>query len=1134
MPRAEYLRKLNKFGFRFGAILAGFLFLGAVTCRAQVSVATLYGTVTDPAGAAVPDATVTVSNPATGYSVSTKTQADGSYEVPALPPATYTVTVEQRGFSTSVQTGITLQVNQKALLDVQLKVGTLATTVEVAATAPLVQTATATIGAVVTAREVVELPLNTRRFGQLGLLMPGTVPDRGGFSSVQYGSPFSETTYAANGTRGGETNILIDGMDAKNFFSGSFSIQPSPDAVQEFKVQTESFSAVFGKNAGSTINLVTKSGTNQIHGSAFEFLRNDKLDARNFFTATKPSFRRNQFGAYAGGPIIKNKTFVFGGYEGMRQRKGGTFAVLVPTPAMLGGDFSALLPDTPIIDPLTCPDPPSGATCQAFSGNMIPADRISSVALKVVPYFPAPNAPGVANFITNPKAIRDDNQFSTRVDHTFGPKDNLYFRYLLAQSSKRSTEGAYTVLPGFGTTLRFRGQNIAVGWSHAFSPTMLNEVVIGFSRNSNLELCAACPRAPGFIDSFGIANLHALSPKAEAFPYFSFDEYAGIGDPGYHPLENNDMLEKYNDILTITKGKHTIQTGFDIQPYQRLRTTAPFNAQGQFSFSGLYSNHTISDFLLGYPSEAGRSLQEGAINQDGKFWNFFVQDDFKATKKLTLNLALRYEYHQLPTDRRDVGTMLFPIPGKPWFEHGNAMLIVPGYAQADSICNLPQYFNAEGDHLVACSSDMKKYGFAGRTARTLTFPDRFNWAPRIGLAWRPTSSNRLVVRAGYGMFFALSQFNGFNYQFNDPFHGATQDTFYLANVTPTATLQNAFIGGGAIPLTETLLSIQQDAHFRQPYIHEWTFNIESQLSASTALEVRYVGLGARQQSHFHQFGNQPIPGSSDIISRTPYPDFGVIENGMTSGVNSSYNSMQVQLSRRMSQGLNFLASYTWAKSIASNEGEEDSENSTGRGQNDNNDNAERGRSVNDARQRFVFSSIYELPVGRGKRWASDAGGVANAFLGGWQVQAITSFQTGFPITIRTSKDVANTGSGNWRPDRLCNGSLPTGQRTVDHWFDASCFTLDLLNAALAAGMPRFGNSGSRILDGPGFQNWDFSFIKNNKLTERIKLQFRAEFFNGFNQAHFGDPRTKIRKSSTGKIFSASEPRDIQFGLKFIW
>jgi len=1158
LGRIKFFAVLKVFAPRRAAISAALaFFLWSVPgIRAQEVGATLFGSVTDPAAAAIPDASISVTNTATGVTVTAKTRDDGSYVVTSLKPGTYSFTVEHPGFEKSVQTGIKLDVFQKARVDIQLRVGAVTTTLEVAASAPLVETATASVGAVIDARQVTELPLNVRRFGTLPLLMPGTVPDRGGFSSNIFGSPFSEDTYATNGLRGSGNNILIDGVDSKNMFTGGFSIQPSPDAIQEFKIQTQSFSAVFGKNGGSTINLVTKSGSNDIHGTAFEFLRNDKLDARNFFDNERPPFKRNQFGGYMGGPIKKNKTFWFAGYEALRRRKGLTSAGQVPTPEMLGlgaahpgqGDFSELLsePDPTsgtapylIIDPLSCPDPPFGSTCRAFPGNLIPASSISSVAQKVIPFFPAPNRPGAPNFVVNPKDRRNDHQFSVRIDHSFGPKDNIYGRYILGHSVTFTTDQAYTSLPGFADKIRFRGQNIAFSWTHTFSPTILNEFRFGLSRNMDIGTCENCPRATGFVESFGIANLKALSPEDEGFPFFGFSQgYFGIGDSNYRPVESNDMVEKYTDTLTISLSKHTLQMGADIQPYQSLRDQAPFSPHGQLSFNNLYSNHTIADFLLGYPSDAGRSIAKRVNYHDGKFINFFFQDDYRVTQKLVLNLGLRWEYHQLPTDRRDVGAALFPIPGAGLQVPGNAFLVVPGYAQADQLCQDPRFILDPGlsteRHLVMCSADMKKYGFTDRAEKSLWFPDRFNWAPRFGFAYRPTNSNRLVIRGGYGLFFELSQFNGFHYGFNNPVQAPNQQNSFQSGVTPPFTTQTAFIAGGAPLLKDAFLSLNVSPHFKQPYVHEWTVNVESEIASNMAMEVRYLGTAARQMSHFHYYGNQAIPGPGDIQPRRLYPDFGFTAE-VASGTNADYNSLQVQVTRKMSRGLSFLAGYTWAKSITDQEAEEGgyADGGAGLGQNDNNPRGDRGRGVNDARHRFTIGYIWELPVGRGKKWANE-GGVVNTIIGAWKLTGSTYFQTGFPITPSTSFDVANVGTGAWRPDRICNGSIPASQRTVERWFDTSCFTDEFLLADFAAGQPRFGNSGRSILDGPGFQNWDFGVLKDFAFGERLKMQFRAEFFNAFNQAHFSDPVHDITDPTVGQIFGAGEPRNIQFGLKFLW
>ncbi len=1140
---------------RWALLLLTLLMFSAAACLAQQVSATLFGTVTDPAGAVIPDAKVTALNPANGRTTSATTQNDGSYVFPSLEPADYTITVEKTGFGKYEQARVTLVVNQKSRLDIQLQVGTLATTVEATAVAPIVETGTASVGLTVDTRQVTELPLNTRRFGSLPLLMAGTVPDRGGFSNNIFGSPFSEVTYASNGLRGSGNNVLIDGVDSKNMFTGGFSIQPSPDAVQEFKVQTQSFSAVFGKNGGSTINLTTKQGTNQFHGSAFEFLRNNNLDARNFFSPTRPSYQRNQFGGYVGGPIRKNKTFFFGGYEALRERKGLTYSGQVPTPAMLSGDFSALLsqPDPStgtvpyrIIDPLSCPNPPFGASCQAFPGNIIPSDRISDVAKLIIPYFPQPNVSGATtvgtnNFVSNPKRRRDDNQFSGRIDHSFSEKDNLYVRYMLAQSITFTPEQAYTKLPGFDDRIRFRGQNVALSWTHTISPTMLNEVRIGFSRNMDIGTCTACPRKPGFVAGFGIQNLTALSPADEGFPYFGFGQgYFGIGDSNYRPVESNDMVEKYEDTLTITKGKHTIAVGADIQPYQSLRNQAPFSPHGQFSFGNNYSNFTISDFLLGYPSQAARSIAKAVNNHDGKFINFFAQDDYRITQKLTLNLGLRYEHHQLPTDRRDVGASLVPLQGSSLFTPGNAVLVMAGYEQAAKYCNLPQFIMNAGTpqqyNLIACPDEMKKLGFTGRAARSLWFGDNFNWAPRFGFAYRPTSSDRLVVRGGYGLFFELAEFNEFHYGFNNPVQAPDQWSYFSPSTTPTP-LQSAFLAGSTPPLSQAFISINPDSHLRQPYIHEWSFSIESQLTSNMALEVRYVGTSAIELGHFHFFGNQAVPGPGDIQPRRLYPDFGVTAQ-MSSGANANYNGLQVQFTRRMSNGLQFLAGYTWAKNISNNEGEEGGYSDGGAplGQNDNDQRNERALTVNDVRHRFTFSSLYELPFGKGRRWLGNSNALVDGILGGWEFTALASFQTGFPITPQSGSDFGNVGSGNWRPDRTCNGNLSGGDRTIARWFDTNCFTNQFLIADNNNGIFRFGNSGRSVLTGPGIQNFDFALLKDFRITESKKLQFRAEAFNALNHANFGADGvvTTVNDSRFGRVTSASEPRDVQIALKFLF
>jgi hypothetical protein len=1163
----------------FVTLTAGLWLFGVVPCCAQQIQATVYGAVTDPGGAPIPEATVTVTNPATGQSVIAKTGLDGNYIVPSLRPSTYELRVEYPGFQVSIQKGIKLDVNQQARIDFQLKVGAVTTSVEVAGLAPQVETATATVGMMIDTRQVTELPLNIRRFGTLPLLMPGTVADRGGFSSFVGGSPFSENTYAANGARGSGNNTLIDGVDAKDLFSGGFSVQPSPDAVQEFKVQTESFSAVFGKSAGSTINLVTKSGTNEIHGTAFEFLRNRNLDSRNFFDqnqldvsgneipgTARGQLQRNQFGGYIGGPIKKNKTFFFGGYEGLRLRKGNNYVDTVPTPQMLQGDFSQLYTGqtfSPCVNPsgsdpvwdtgqifdpgsihsIVCGDGSTTSVANAFTGNLIPQNMFDPVAKKVISLnaFPAPNVPGAiySNYVTDPPDKRRDNQFLVKIDHEFSVKDKFFGRYIFAQSNIVTPTTAYSTLPGFENTVRFRGQNLALSWTHTISPNMLNEVRLGFSRNVNNGDCEGCPKPPGFVESFGIPGLKALSPQLEGFPGFTFaNNYSTVGDSGYRPSASPDMVEKYNDTVTLIKGKHTLAFGVDIEPYQSLGNEGAISPDGQFGYNGLYSNSPIADFLLGYPNSFARTVTASFLNHDGKFWNAFIQEDWRASSKLTINAGLRWEYHELPTDRHNVGAVLFPIPGAGLLHPGNALMVLPSYQRADEYCNNPFYTNAEGQRLIACSSDMKRYGFTGRTARSLAFADHFNWAPRLGFAYRPTKSDRLVIRSGFGLFFDVSEFNVFHYGDGNPIDGATfSEILNQAQIpsgnfaAPEVTTATAFTGLTLPTLANSYMSMNVDPNFRQPYIYEWDFEIDSQLTQNMALSVRYLGTDAFQMSHFHDFGNQAVPGPGDIQARRIYPDFGYTALS-SSGASANYNSLQVQLIKKMAQGFNLTAGYTYSKSLANNEGEEGAgaDSWAGLAQNDNGLGAEYARDINDTRHRLTFSAVADLPFGRGRRFAGGMGRVPNAFLGGWEMSGIFSAQTGFPETPQSGQDFANVGTGSWRPDRLCDGDI--SNRSINHWFNDACFTTALLSADQNNGVYRFGNTSRSAITGPGMVNIDFGLMKNFQMGERWKGQFRAEFFNALNHANFGDPHMNMTDGSYNTITSAGQPRDIQFGLKF--
>ncbi len=548
--------------------------LATLPCSAQSS-ANLYGTVTDAGGAAIPSAKVKVTDVATGVVTNTTSDSSGNYSFPSLAPAGYTVTVEAPGFKTEELKGIILAVNQKAREDVKLQVGSVDSTVEVTTAAPLVDTSSASVGTVIDQREVVDLPLNVRRFGALAILVPGTVPDAGaggvsgGFANSSFGSPFSESTYAANGARSSSNNTLIDGVDSRNLTFGGFAVQPSPDAVQEFKIQTNIYDAAFGKTAGSTINLITKSGTNSFHGSIYEFLRNDVLDASNYFNPVKPELRRNQYGAALGGPIWRSKKlFFFGNYEGLRLVQGSSATSLVPTAAQRAGDLSGLLTGTTAnlcgaggpaaynydSGQLFYPSSETTTTCTSGAnagqsilvGTPIPGNQITAidpVAAHVLSLnaWPLPNLTGTSgnNYINSEPETRYDDQYDARVDYAISEKDQVFGRYILGQANIVTPTTGYSTLPGFGDTLYFRGQNVAIGWTHTFGPRLLNEALFGFQRDTDINNCASCPRPAGFMENFGIQGLTALSPSLEGFPPFEFVNFSGRWrlqlPPGHQP-----------------------------------------------------------------------------------------------------------------------------------------------------------------------------------------------------------------------------------------------------------------------------------------------------------------------------------------------------------------------------------------------------------------------------------------------------------------------------------------------------------------------------------------------------------------------------------------------------------------------
>lgn len=1159
--------------------------------RTQTVNASLYGSVTDQSGGAIPGATITATNVATGVGIKTAGDAAGDYTLPSLPPATYTITVEKAGFRTTVISAVTLLVDQKARVDARLQVGQVNATVEVSGAAPLVETKTASVGTVIGEREVNDLPLNLRRLTSLAILVPGTVDDRGNGYAVTPagGSPFgTDVTYTAGGGRDSSNTLLLDGMESRAWSTGGFAQLPPPDAVEEFKIQTNIYAAAFGKTSGSTMNLVTKSGSNIFHGDAYEFLRNNDFDARNFFAtnqtnpvtgaeipgSARPEYRRNQFGATLGGPIRKNKTFFFGYYDALREIKGLSLTNLVPTDVQKAGNFSSVLTGQTanlcgaggpsnlnfdsgqLFNPPTeylysCPAGSANAGSTILAGTPVPGNIISSidpVAQKVLAADPEPNRPGFPNYVNQTPRVRDDNQFGVRVDHAFSANDQFFAHYLFSQSHITDPSAGYTSLPTFGAKIFYRGQNVSTSWVHSFGPSLLNEARLGFARNNPTLDCVECPRANGFLESFGIKNLRVQGTGLEeGFPYFAFANFAGVGDEGYVPVTNVEMVEKLEDNVTLTRGQHSVTLGVDLQDWQDLRQQNPYSPHGQFTFNGQYSSlagaipnvsgiSDLADLELGYPAGAGSTRTYTDVNQvGGTFDSFYGQDDIKVSSSLNLNLGLRWEYRRPPVDKSNNIVQFIPT-GPAFSGPGNGLLLtaLPDAAN-DALCTNPAdayLISASGKCLVASSALRQQLGFAGRTRRTIMRPYYREFAPRFGLTWRPLASDKLIVRTGYGIFYDLGNLNILQFVSGNPIFSQkpVYNTAFAAPPPLTAglptTTENVFASPFVPPLSQQYAALWVPPDFQAPRIQMWSFGIQSQLAQNWALEVGYVGTKGNHLDNAHIFFNQPEPGVGNLQPRRPYPDFNVMAF-FTPDDNSFYNALQMKLTKKFSNGFTFLTSYTYAKNLDDGGG---NENYGEVPQDDNNRKANWARSTFDARQRLALSYIWQLPVGNGRKWLNQ-GGVVNAILGAWELTSVWSVQSGLPFTVSSPQDFSNTGSSSARPDRTCSG---VGHKTVSNWFDASCFTTTGLAQALANGQPRFGNSSRDILDAPGINSLDVALMKDFQFGERMKLQFRAESFNIFNQAHFGVPVATVGNPNIGQIGSAGDGRDIQFGMKAVF
>jgi hypothetical protein len=1087
---------------------------GVPSARAQRDTGTIRGTVLDATGAVVPNAQVTVTDERTNVlAFTTTTDELGRYSAPALKPSTYLVTAEMTGFKKAIHRGIILDVNQVAVVNITLDVGQVSEVLEIAGEIPLMHTDSAELGDVVEQRRVVELPLNGRFFVNLVALTTGVNPPaavQNPNNNVFLGARAGQPGVQVNGQRPGSNNYTVDGIDNAESTVGNIVLYPPIDAIQEFKVQTSNQEAEFGKNPGATVNVVIRSGTNELHGNVYEFVRNDRLDARNIFDRPdqpKPPFRLNQYGGTLGGPLVKNRTFAFGYYEGYKIRQAQTLVRSVPTGSMRTGDLSELR--RPIYDPLTYD--PAANLRQRFPGDTIPASRLNLVALRLMEMqYPLPNRPGVGgNFVWNPKRVSDSNSFGTRVDHQFREKDSIFGRFMFQNFTlddpgvlnlpilPNRYSGNSTVIESAHEVLNVRG--LALGWTHTFSPGLVSEFRAGFTRE---RVFFPNPlQATRAAEAVGIPNVNnpAVSYSG-GLPVFGIGGFTGLGESGIQPFIVVDNNFQYTEHLNVLAGNHSIKLGGNVIRRQ-YNFYQVLNQRGNFSFDGSFTSQLgvggtgsgLGDFLLGFPLNSTLAVINNPVGQRQIEMGVYLADTWKAGSKLTLIVGLRYELFTPRVEIHDRQANFDPtFPG-------GAVVVASGTAPC------------------------------GRALRCL---DAKDFAPRFGFAYQ--AAKNTVIRGGYGISYddyAVHAFGGITtgLMINPPFWRG--QAIINSITTPTNRLQDGVppvvsvpvSSGRVVPVPGLLYQTKyQNPYGKNSYVQQWNLTVERELVRDLLAAVSYVGNKGTRNMYSSNI-NQADPGPGAIAPRRPFPAWPDITTMYMDGL-SNYNSLQAKMQKRLSRGVSFLAGYTWAKSIDNAKGE------FGAPMIVRNLKADRARSDWDISHRFIFSGTVELPFGPGKLLGRDAGGAARKLIEGWMVSPIIAMQTGLPFTPTLVASVANTGTFS-RPNRVSSGRLE--KRTADRWFDAAAFTTPALYT--------FGNSGRNILTGPGTHQVDVSFQKTTSLAaDRARvLQFRAEFFNLFNTPQFNNPDAGIGSPTVGRIFSAGDPanftrtsRQIQFGLKF--
>ncbi len=1094
----------------FSAVLLSVLALPFSVHAAEVT-ANISGVIKDSTGAVVPGASVTLTNTDTNVPQALTTGNDGAYLFRLVPIGNYTITAEHGGFRKYVHGGIVLNINQNAKLDITLQIGETKEVVEVQGDVTQVDTASATLGSVETQRRILDLPLVERDIMQLGLLQAGVFPadDDDGSGNL----------FSVSGQRSESISFLVNGTDNNDFLGNNAVVDPNPDAVEEFKILTNNYSAEYGRTSGGIVNQVIRAGKNAYHGDVFEFFRNDALNAADYLTKTVTPFKRNTFGGTLGGPIRKDKTFFFVAYQGERKREGQTAKQLqVLSAAERTGDFSELLPNTQLVDPATGND---------FPNNQVPVNPV--IANYIAKYLPLPNVSGTGNlFVSSPVAPIGEDQMVSRIDHHIGQNDTIYGTYILDDLRESfpfefvngaSSGGNVPVGSGFDNAIRT--QLFTVSWLHNFTPSMVNEFVFGANRSASLSAKPHDTTAPS---ALGFANVSPDDPAGTAPPIMITPSF-NLGPSPQGPTTLHDATFHFQDNVSYTRGKHDFKFGTDIR---RVRNNFKFDFDnnGNFDFGGIFGNFTgdaLADFVGGFYDNYSQ-FSRAIYGIRTTSLHFYGQDSWKILPRLTLSYGLRYEYN---SPLKDI--------------HNEILGFYPGQ-QSTRFPQAPVGILYPGD--------------PGTPNSALAYSDRNNFAPRFGLAWDVFGTAKFVVRGGAGIFYDIED-GALNLQFGGqpPFGFVTNinpSSFttgvdpvtdpFTANGLPSNPYPSAGTPVGTFTTPKISFAYVVDPHFRTPYSENFNFGFQFQALKDTLVEAYYVGSLSRKAIVTRDL-NPPLP--SILMQQQSSPNFlvdgynadcaralagcpdptdpassltniGQVLTNSSAGSGASHQ-FQLTVDKRFSHGFNLRGAYTLAKTIDTQSG---FRYNSSLDTNPFDPRFDRGLANFDVRHRLVISGLWEIP------WDKPFhGGFMKKLTEGWQLNAIAQFQTGTPFTIFSDLDSSHEGTGLDRCDVIGPVHTFNPKTHGNLFFDPGAY-----DCSTVADFT-YGNSGRNSIHGPGRDQFDLGFVKRFKFTESRQLEWRTELFNAFNHTQFENPDHNASLSTFGQVTLDRPARIVQLALK---